>query len=148
MQSVSGVRIFLILLKAFRSISTFASQSIRQSQLGDSDFRVLEVLLHKGAMPVNMIGPKVFLTPGSISVAVDRLYERGFVTRVDSTEDRRIRMVGLTPPGRKLIKRIFSRHARQLEQLTSVLTETERMQLADILKKLGRHAAAQLAKGV
>jgi hypothetical protein len=28
--------------------------------LGDSDFRVLEVLLHKGPLPVNSIGPKVF----------------------------------------------------------------------------------------
>jgi MarR family 2-MHQ and catechol resistance regulon transcriptional repressor len=42
--------------------------------LGESDFRVLEVLLHKGPMPVNAIGPKVYLNLGSVSVAVDRLY--------------------------------------------------------------------------
>jgi hypothetical protein len=38
--------------------------------LGESDFRVLEVLLHKGPMPVNAIGPKVYLNPGSVSVGV------------------------------------------------------------------------------
>lgn len=34
------------------------------------DFRVLAVLLNKGPLRANTIGPKVHLTPGSISVAV------------------------------------------------------------------------------
>ena len=43
----------------------------------NSDFRVLELLLHKGlTTPVNAIGPKVNLNPGSVSVAVDRLYRK------------------------------------------------------------------------
>ena len=42
---------------------------------------VLEALLHKGPLPVNVIGPKVNLTPGSIFVAVDRLVAKGLVTR-------------------------------------------------------------------
>jgi hypothetical protein len=41
--------------------------------LGDSDFRVLEVLLHKGPLPVNTIGPIVDLTPGSISSGIPAL---------------------------------------------------------------------------
>jgi MarR family 2-MHQ and catechol resistance regulon transcriptional repressor len=136
-----GVHVFLVLLKAFRSITEYASKSRITSELGDSDFRVLEVLLHKGSMPVNAIGPKVFLTPGSISVAVDRLYEKGLVTRVDSATDRRVRVVGLTPEGRKLIKLIFNAHARQMEKLAGVLTASERLQLIETLKKLGKHAA-------
>jgi predicted transcriptional regulator len=42
---------------------------------------VLEVLLHKGPLPVNTIGPVVDLTAGSISIAVDRLVEKGLVSR-------------------------------------------------------------------
>jgi MarR family transcriptional regulator, 2-MHQ and catechol-resistance regulon repressor len=38
---------------------------------------VLEALRHKGPLPVNTTGRKVHLTAGSISVAVDRLLERG-----------------------------------------------------------------------
>ena len=48
---------------------------------------ILEALLHKGPMPVNAIGPKVDLNPGSVSVAVDRLYKKGFVSRVESNHD-------------------------------------------------------------
>jgi MarR family transcriptional regulator, 2-MHQ and catechol-resistance regulon repressor len=58
----------LVLAKAFRALATHAEESLNLSRigLGDSDFRVLEVLLHKGPLPVNTIGAKVWLTPGSI----------------------------------------------------------------------------------
>jgi MarR family 2-MHQ and catechol resistance regulon transcriptional repressor len=136
----SGVHVFLVLMKAFRAAGEYAATTRLDSELGDSDFRVLEALLHKGPMPVNTIGPKVFLTPGSISVAVDRLFDRGLVTRVDSETDRRVRVVDLTPEGRKLIKRVFQAHAKQLEVLAGVLTDEERVQLVESLKKLGKQA--------
>jgi DNA-binding MarR family transcriptional regulator len=70
---------------------------IEETGLGLSDLGVLEALLHKGPLPVNTIGPIVDLTPGSISIAVDRLVEKGLVSRVESAEDRRVRIVALTP---------------------------------------------------
>jgi len=45
------------------------------------------------SMPVNSIDPKVDLNPGSVSVAVDRLYKKGLVSRVESERDRRVRTV-------------------------------------------------------
>jgi MarR family transcriptional regulator, 2-MHQ and catechol-resistance regulon repressor len=75
MEDTSGVHLWLVLVKAFRALAVHAEESLNRSRtgLGGSDFRVLEGLLHKGPLPVNTIGPKVWLTPGSISVAVDRL---------------------------------------------------------------------------
>ena len=103
---------------------------------------MLEVLLHKGPLPVNVIGPKVSLTPGSISVAVDRLHSRGLVTRDEDPADRRVRVVDLTAEGRCLIGRVFSRHAADMEQVMQVLSAEERAQLVALLKKAGRHAEA------
>src|SRR2546426_5465001 len=98
MLDTSGVHVWLVLMKAFRALAAHAGKSLNPSRtgLGDSDFRVLEVLLHKGPLPVNTIGPKVWLTPGSISVAVDRLEKAALVKR-KNTEDRRGRPGGLTP---------------------------------------------------
>src|SRR4051794_7307510 len=95
-KNTAGVHVWLIFLKAFRSLARHAQNSLRETGLGDSDFRVLEALLHKGPLPVNTIGPKVDLTPGSISVAVDRLESKALVVRRGDPEDRRIRMVELT----------------------------------------------------
>src|SRR5260370_24362375 len=97
MQDASGVHVLLVLAKAFRALAAHAEESLNLggAGLGNSDFRVLEVLLHKGPLPVNTIGPKVWLTPGSISVAVDRLEKKTLVRR-KNTDDRRVRLVALT----------------------------------------------------
>src|SRR5476649_827462 len=102
--------VWLVMIKAMRALTRYAASGIEDTGLGDSDFRVLEVLLHKGPLPVNTIGPKVWLTPGSISVAVDRLVKKGLVTRKGHAGDRRVRTVELTPKGRALIMRGFGEH--------------------------------------
>ena len=143
MQDTSGVHVWLVMLKAFHALAVHAQESLRLSQtgLGDSDFRVLEVLLHKGPLPVNTIGPKVWLTPGSISVAVDRLEKKALVKR-KNTDDRRVRMVELTAKGRALITRVFRKHVTAMEEAVGVLSKEERMSLLRLLKKLGKGAEA------
>ena len=112
-QDSTGVHVWLVFMKAFQALFPHAAGSIKRTELGDSDFRVLEVLLHKGPLPVNTIGPKVWLTPGSISVAVDRLVKKGLVSRNDHPDDRRVRRVELTAKGRALITRGFRRARRR-----------------------------------
>ena len=140
-QDSSGVHVWLVFMKAFHALIPHAAGSIRRTELGDSDFRVLEALLHKGPLPVNTVGPKVWLTPGSISVAVDRLVKKGLVSRKDRAEDRRVRQVGLTAKGRALITRGFREHAAAMETIVSVLSKKDRLTLLRLLKKLGEHAA-------
>jgi MarR family transcriptional regulator, 2-MHQ and catechol-resistance regulon repressor len=139
MEDTSGVHVWLVLGKAFRALAAHAEESLKLSQtgLGDSDFRVLEVLLHKGPLPVNTIGPKVWLTPGSISVAVDRLEKKALVKR-RNTDDRRVRLVELTAKGRALVTKIFREHAAAMEESASVLSKDERLMLLRLLKKLGK----------
>src|SRR5882724_7339067 len=136
----SGVHLWLVLMKAFQALIPHAASSIKRTELGDSDFRVLEALLHKGPLPVNTIGPKVWLTPGSISVAVDRLVKKGLVSRKDHPDDRRVRRVELTAKGRALITRGFREHAAAMENAVGVLSKSERLTLLRLLKKLGKSA--------
>jgi len=101
----------------------------------------VEALLHKGPLPVNTIGPKVWLTPGSISVAVDRLVRKGLVVRKEQRGDRRVRRVELTRKGRALIAATFREHAAAMGKVIGVLSKKERTALLRLLKKLGKHAA-------
>jgi DNA-binding Lrp family transcriptional regulator len=70
-------------MKAFHAGAKYLYAGLEETGIDDTDFRILEVLLNKGPLPVNTIGPKVNLTPGSISTAVDRLVERDLVSRVE-----------------------------------------------------------------
>jgi MarR family transcriptional regulator, 2-MHQ and catechol-resistance regulon repressor len=134
--------VWLVMLKAMRALTRYAAAGIEGTGLGDSDFRVLEVLLHKGPLPVNTIGPIVDLTPGSISIAVDRLVAKDLVSRVESAEDRRVRIVALTPRGKDLIVPAFRKHAGQMKRVFSELSPEELRALEEVLKKAGKRAAA------
>jgi MarR family 2-MHQ and catechol resistance regulon transcriptional repressor len=133
------------MMKAMRALTRYAAADIEETGLGLSDFGVLEVLLHKGPLPVNTIGPIVDLTPGSISIAVERLYAKGFVTRVESTEDRRVRIIALTPRGKDLIVPAFRKHSGQMRRVFSELSADELHGLEVALKRVGKRAAALMA---
>jgi MarR family 2-MHQ and catechol resistance regulon transcriptional repressor len=133
--------VWLVMMKAMRALTRYASAGIEQTGLGLSDFAVLEVLLHKGPLPVNTIGPIVGLTPGSISIAVDRLVAKGLVSRVESAEDRRIRTVALTPRGKDLIVSAFRKHSGQMKRVFAKLSPEELRGLEVALKKVGKRAA-------
>src|SRR6202051_5381919 len=134
--------VWLVMMKAMRALIRYATAGIEETGLGLSDFGVLEVLLHKGPLPVNTIGPIVDLTPGAISIAVDRLVEKGLVSRVESAEDRRVRTVALTPRGKELIAGAFRKHSGQMKRVFSELSPEEIRGLETALKKVGKRADA------
>src|SRR5215467_11659867 len=138
--------VWLVMMKAMRALTRYALAGIEGTGLGLSDFGVLEALLHKGPLPVNTIGPIVDLTPGSISIAVDRLFAKGLVTRVESTEDRRVRIIALTPRGKDLIVPAFRKHSGQMRRVFSELSPEELRGLELALKKVGKRAAALMEK--
>ncbi len=138
--SAEAVHLWLIWLKATQALTKYAAAEIVESGLGESDFRVLEVLLHKGPLPVNTLGPTVNLTPGSISIAVDRLHRKGLVSRTESADDRRVRIVELTRKGRDLIVPVFQKHSATMKEVFSELTAEEFRDLEAALKKVGKRA--------
>src|ERR1700743_2687673 len=136
--------LWLVMMRAMRALTRYATADIEEIGLGLSDFGVLEILLNKGSLPVNQIGPIVDLTPGSISIAVDRLVTKGLVSRVESAEDRRVRIVSLTPRGKDLIVSAYKSHSGQMKKVFSDLNAEELHILEVKLKKVGKRAASLL----
>jgi MarR family 2-MHQ and catechol resistance regulon transcriptional repressor len=138
--SQDPIHCWLVLMKAFHAAAKYLYAGLAETGIDDTDFRILEVLLNKGPLPVNTIGPKVNLTPGSISTAVDRLVERDLVSRVESPEDRRIRVVSLTPKGKELIAPIFRKHAAEIRRVFADASPKELRTIEATLKKIGKRA--------
>jgi len=145
MGMASGTHVWLVLMKAHRTLRAQAVRSIETLDMCFSDFAVLELLLHKGGpQPVNTIGRRVDLTSGSITTAIDRLEARGFVVRGSDPDDRRARVVSLTKQGASRIRAVFAQHERAMNEAASGLSSAERDTLAKLLKKLGTTAEERL----
>jgi len=143
----SGVHVWLVLMKAHRSLVRHAERSIVSLDMCMSDFGVLEVLLHKGPQPVSEIGRRIDLTSGSITTAIDRLEQRGLVARAAHASDRRARVVDLTPQGKARITQVFTTHKQAMDRAAHGLSAAERGTLITLLKKLGTMADRQLTEG-
>jgi MarR family 2-MHQ and catechol resistance regulon transcriptional repressor len=144
-KSSEALHAWLIMLKTFQAMSRYLWPPILKMGLGDSDFRVLELLLHKGPTPVNAIGPKVNLNPGSVSVAVDRLYKKGLVSRLECSSDRRVRTVSITAKGSEVFAPLFRQQVSLIQNAFQDVSSKDQKQLQKLLKKVGKRAEA-LAK--
>lgn len=136
----TGVHLWLVLMKAHQAFQAHAERSIHATGLCFSDFAALEMLLHKGPQPVNAISERLGLTSGALTAAVDRLEKKGYVERHLDAEDRRVRIIHLTKPGKKEITAIFARHAEDMERAFGRLTVKEREKLIQLLKQAGKFA--------
>ena len=137
----SGAHLFLLFWKASHAVMSYDHQSIATQGFATlSDYAVLEVLLHKGALPVNAIGEKVLLTSGSMTTAVQRLEKKGLVVRERSEGDARVVLVHLTSEGMNLIQKAFTAHAEDLDELFFEFSEDERIQFAGLMRKLGQRS--------
>jgi MarR family 2-MHQ and catechol resistance regulon transcriptional repressor len=143
----SGTHLWLVLAKAFRALRVHAERSLEGIDMCLSDFAILELLLNRGPQPVNTIGRRIDLTSGSVTTAVDRLEGRGWVVRSSAPDDRRSRIVSLTPDGKKCIGQVFGHHRDAMDRAAEGLTRSERTTLVQLVKKLGRTAEQHLTKG-
>jgi MarR family 2-MHQ and catechol resistance regulon transcriptional repressor len=137
----SGPHLFLLLWRASHAVMRFDEKGIRSLGFSSlSDYAVLEVLLHRGPLPVNAIGEKVLLTSGSMTTAVHRLEKQGWVRRERSEGDGRVVLVHLTDAGQARIEAAFSVHAANLDALFEPFSKEERTQFAGLMTRLGRRA--------
>ena len=142
----SAPALWVVLARAYRSMAAFVEQSVASLDIGLSDFMILEALLHKGPLTMSELCDAALITNASMTAAIDRLEAREFVERAASKEDRRVRRVQLTAQGAALIKRLYARHERDLEEVLSAIPAAQRAELRRGLKTIGLAAQGKLSE--
>lgn len=130
--------LWVALARCAASVSRVSARDIQRYGLTQAQFAVLEVLYHRGALPLNAIGEKLLVTGGNITYVADQLERAGFVKRNRSTDDRRVVFAQLTPKGEALLDRHFPSHAARMAEAAAVLSPREQESLARLLKKWGK----------
>ena len=146
---ITAPKLWWVIARSHHALRLLAERSIANTGLCLTDFAALEALLHKGPnYTISDIQDKVMLASGSMTAAIDRLENMRLVVRKSTAKDRRARVVQLTPEGKRVATASFEKHAKDLEQVASILTEKDKTQLYESLKKLGLFAAERLTSEV
>lgn len=128
---------FIKLMRAAEAVLNATRSTYVEAGLTDSQFGVLEALLHLGPLTPGELGKKILKSAGNLTLVIDNLVKSGLVERLESTEDRRRRPVALTTQGRSLIRRLFPAHARRVARVMSSLSSDEQDRLSVLLRTLG-----------
>ena len=132
-----ALKLFVVLSRAFGSVTDRLRGLPEANGLTDTEFGILEALLHKGPLLLGEVQRKILLTSGGVTYTVDRLEEKGLVERQACPTDRRARYAALTPKGRALINKAFPVHAERIEETLSALSAREQDDAIELLRKLG-----------
>lgn len=107
--------------------------------LSAADFLVIITLRRSGApfaMPQARLMDALGLTSGTVSVRLDRLQKAGIVTRHPGPRSARGSLVQLTPRGLDLFDQAAPDHLANEDRLLAALSPSERVTLADLLRRL------------
>lgn len=135
-----SLKLFVVLSKAFNTLSAESVRDMKRHGLSPSEFTIMELLYHKGRQSIQQIGDKILVTSGSMTYNIDKLENKGYIRRVPCPQDRRVTYAEMTDEGTQLLDRIFPLHADVLNSLMSGLTTEEKLLATGLLKKLGKEA--------
>lgn len=109
-------------------------------------FNVLFLLSGEGPLPMNRLAELLDVSQASATGIVDRMEQRGLVTRERDAEDRRVVRVVLTPQGETLIATVAAERRDKLASLLDTLADDDAAALLQGLRALRRARDAMFAK--
>lgn len=135
-----NLKALTVMVRAVDALHEVIKQDVAKSGLNPTDFSVLELLYHKGRLPIQLIGKKVLITSGSITYVIDKLEKKNYVVRQACPEDRRVTFAELTTEGQTLMDTIFPEHEQAINQVFQGIDQAEIELFIKTAKKIGYQA--------
>ncbi len=136
----AALYLWIAMNRAAGSIQEHLTPQVESHGVTLTEFGVLEALFHKGPLTHGEIASRVLLANSSITYVIDKLEDRGLLRRRPSEEDRREKIVELTPDGQSKIEDAFPEHAALIDDLMADLGLEEKREVASRLRRIERRA--------
>jgi MarR family 2-MHQ and catechol resistance regulon transcriptional repressor len=134
------LQLVIALARAYQALEQGVRPQLAKQGLGMTEFAVLEVLYHKGALPLGELRDRILVTGASTTYIVKKLEERGLMRRRTCAEDQRVIFGELTTKGRALIDEVFPAHVERLREILAGLSVSDKQAATRLLRRLSRHA--------
>ncbi|WML42718.1 MarR family transcriptional regulator [Neobacillus sp. PS3-40] len=127
---------FLNLMQTSKAIHERIKEEIAKNKLSITEFSVLEVLYQKGKQTIQQIGNCILISSGSMTYVIDKLEQRGFLSRNACPDDRRVIHVILTDYGNEMMNEIMPKYHEFVHHMFDSLDSDEAETLVKLLKKV------------
>ena len=134
------------LLHQWRELMASTRPRWTTADLTFTQLRALSVLSRKQPQRMSDLAEALDMTPASASALVDRIDQRGFVTRRSDPDDRRTVLVELSRRGQQILDVMERGSSDHFSRLIEKMTPAERDALATTLRAFLR-VGAQMGDG-
>jgi DNA-binding MarR family transcriptional regulator len=126
------------LARCYQSFEHASGRHIRMLGLTTCQFDIVVTLGNTEGMNFRDLGEKTLITKGTLTGVVDRLEEKGLVTRMPDERDGRSQLVCLTAAGNVLFEEVFPAHLAYMAKMFAGVSEAELLEMRQILVRLGQ----------
>lgn len=128
-----------ILVNLFRDIMNLEERAIITQEFQDitnNDMHVIQVIGTGDPKNMSTIAKELSVTVGTLTIAMNSLVKKGYVTRERGQEDRRVVYISLSEKGRKAYTHHERFHQQMIREVLDGLSPEETEVLLKSLKKL------------
>ncbi|WHY94599.1 MarR family transcriptional regulator [Neobacillus cucumis] len=123
-------------MQTSKAIHDRIKDEMAKNKLGITEFSVLEVLYEKGKQTIQQIGNCILISSGSMTYVIDKLEQRGLLSRNACPDDRRVIHVTLTDDGNRWMNEIMPKYNEIINNMFDSLGSDEAGTLVQLLKKV------------
>ena len=128
-----------VLVNLFRDVMDIEQKAIITEEFQDitnNDMHIIEAIGMNEPKNMSTIAREISVTVGTLTIAMNSLVKKGYVTRCRSTQDRRVVHISLSEKGVKAYYHHKHFHEQMIQGVVEVLTEEELQALIKALTKL------------
>jgi DNA-binding MarR family transcriptional regulator len=135
-----GTDAWLTVVRTYQKCSDTLTQRIAPLGLKLAQHDVMMNLLIHEQPTQQQLAEKSFVTKSHMSAVLSEMLHLGWITRTDSTFDKRSKLISLTPSGRALALRAYETQAVVIDAMMRPLTDRQISEL----ERLSRNAVSAL----
>ena len=116
------------LVSLFNDVMDIEQKAIITEQFKDitnNDMHVIDAIGIGNPKNMSTIAKELSVTVGTLTIAINSLVKKGYVTRQRSNEDRRVVYISLSDKGRKAYKHHADYHRKMIQGIMEGLNEQE-----------------------
>ncbi len=124
------------LRRVSNQVSATFAKALQERGLSVAEWVVLSQVHDRPGVKPGEVADALGMTRGAISKVLDKLEEKGWVTRRTLPEDQRVQLLSLTRQGRRLLPQLVEIADRNDSHFFACLDDAERVRLWEVLRKL------------
>lgn len=138
-ESKKNSRINDYLTGIFNNVLVIEEQNLKDSEFSDvslKEMHTMEAVGLTGEMTGTDIAKKLMITPSTVTISLNNLEKKGYITRQQSQADRRVVYVGLTEKGQKVYQSHRKFHQTMVKNFLKGISDKDVEVLSQGLKNL------------